>query len=224
MPSEFVPRGDADTMFAAELSAALSKHGLRGAYAKKLQAEWLGHYANLRDTLPAEEAISRLGSAEDLAAAAARSRFEGRWWCAAPVVSGILSGFLVFLLMPALSVLPIFILSAVDASWAWDSAEYYACCFNWFGELTGLVVLGWLTGRMSNPPGFRRALIITFAMLMLMVSMDVHAPRNGPGTGWFTFGLGVDHHAYSSLPLLSVLLAFRLLIFAAVFRWCRRVA
>ena len=60
-------------MFAAELSAVLRKHGLRGAYAEKLQAEWLGHYANLRDSLPAEEAIARLGSPEELAASAARS-------------------------------------------------------------------------------------------------------------------------------------------------------
>ncbi len=62
MPSDAAVRVDADATFAAELKVALRKEGLRGAYAAKLQAEWLGHYANLRDSLTAGEAIARLGS------------------------------------------------------------------------------------------------------------------------------------------------------------------
>jgi hypothetical protein len=225
MPSEFVPRGDADMMFAAELSAALRKHGLRGAYAEKLQAEWLGHYANLRDSLPAEESIARLGYAEELAASAARSKFEGRWWCASPVVSGILAGFVAFLFVSVLSLLPVmFVLDALESSWKWSFAGYYAQIFNWLGALVGLVALGWLTGRLSSPPRFRRTMLVSFALLFLMISMDFKAPIGGPGTGSFVFGALSDVGDTLSSQLMVYLLLFRVAVFVIAFRWCRRAA
>jgi hypothetical protein len=225
MPSESVPTSAADATFAAELSAALRKHGLRGAYAEKIQAEWLGHYANLRDSLPAEEAIARLGSPEELAAAAARSRFEGRWWCAAPVVSGMFAGFIAFLLVTALFLLPVMSVLDAKASWTWTFAECYAQVFNWLGALASLVALGWLTGRLSSPPRFRRAMLISFALLVLMLSMDFNAPHGGPGTGSFNFGALVDvGNSFTSQLMVYLLLAFRLAIFAVAFRWWRRAA
>ncbi len=225
MPSESVPSSAADATFAAELSAALRKHGLRGAYAEKLQAEWLGHYANLRDSLPAEEAIARLGSPEELAASAARSRFEGRWWCAAPVVSGIVAGFGAFLLVTVLSLLPVMSVLDAKASWTWTFAEYYAQAFNWLGALVGLIALGWLTGRLSSPPRFRRTMLIAFAVLVLMLSMDFNAPHGGPGTGSFNFGALVDvGRSFTSQLMVYLLLAFRLAVFVIAFRWCRRAA
>ena len=225
MPSELVPCGLADTTFAAELSAALRKHGLRGAYADKLRAEWLGHYANLRDSLPAEEAIARLGSPEELAAAAARSRFEGRWWCAAPAVSGMFAGFIAFLLVTALFLLPVMSVLDAKASWTWTFAECYAQAFNWLGALVGLIALGWLTGRLSSPPRFRRTMLIAFAILVLMLSMDFSAPHGGPGTGSFNFGALVDvGNSFTSQLMFYLLLAFRVAVFVIAFRWCRRAA
>lgn len=225
MPSEFVPRGDADTMFAAELSAALRRHGLRGAYAEKLQAEWLGHYANLRDSLPAEEAIARLGSAEELAASAARSRFEGRWWCAAPVVTGILAGFVALLFVSVLSLLPVMFVLDAESSWKWSFAGYYAQIFNWLGALLGLVALGWLTGRLSSPPRFRRTMLVSFALLVLLLSMDFKAPIGGPGTGSFSFGVLVNNgDAFASQLVTCLLLTFRVIVFVVAFRWHRRAA
>ncbi|MFM7240927.1 MAG: hypothetical protein ACKO3A_02265 [Opitutia bacterium] len=225
MPSDFVPRGAADSTFAAELSAALRQHGLRGAYARKLRAEWLGHYANLRDSLPAEEAIAQLGSPEELAASAARSRFEGRWWCAAPVASGILAGFIAFIFVTALSPLPLMLLVNFEASWKWGLAECYAQAFNWLGALAGLAGLGWLTGRLSTPPCFRRTMLISFALLVLMLSMDFNAPSGGPGTGSFTFGVIAGFgDTFSSQLMFYLLLSFRLAVFAVALRWCRRAA
>ena len=225
MPSESVPSSAADVTFAAELSAALRKHGLRGAYADKLQAEWLGHYANLRDSLPAEEAIARLGSPEELAAAAARSRFEGRWWCAAPVVSGMFAGFIAFLLVTALFLLPVMSVLDAKASWTWTFVEYYAQAFNWLGALVGLVALGWLTGRLSSPPRFRRTMLISFAVLVLMLSMDFNAPIGGPGTGSFVFGALADvGDTLSSQLMVYLLMLFRVAVFVIAFRWCRRAA
>jgi hypothetical protein len=225
MPSESVQSSAADMTFAAELSGALGKHGLRGAYAEKLQAEWLGHYANLRDSLPAEEAIARLGSPEELAASAARSRFEGRWWCAAPVISGILAGFVAFLLVMMLSLLPVMSVLDAKASWTWTFAEYYAQAFNWLGALVGLVALGWLTGRLSSPPRFRRAMLISFALMVLTLSMDFNAPHGGPGTGSFVFGALADvGDTLSSQLMVCLLLLFRVAVFVIAFRWCRRAA
>jgi hypothetical protein len=225
MPSELVPCGLADTTFAAELSAALRKHGLRGAYADKLRAEWLGHYANLRDSLPAEEAIARLGAAEELAASAARSRFEGRWWCASPVASGILSGFVAFLCMTALSLMPVMFVLHAESSWKWGFAEYYAQVFNWLGALTGLIALGWLTGRLSSPPRFRQAMLISFTLLVLTLSMDFNAPHGGPGTGSFILGPLADvGDTLSSQLMVYLLLLFRVAVFVIAFRWCRRAA
>jgi hypothetical protein len=225
MPSESVPSSAADATFAAELSAALRKHGLRGAYAEKLQAEWLGHYANLRDSLPAEEAIARLGSPEELAASAARSRFEGRWWCASPVVSGIVAGFGAFLLVTVLSLLPVMSVLDAKASWTWTFVEYYAQAFNWLGALVGLIALGWLTGRLSSPPPFRQAMLISFTLLVLTLSMDFNAPIGGPGTGSFIFGALADvGDALSSQLMVYLLLLFRVAVFVIAFRWCRRAA
>jgi hypothetical protein len=225
MPSESVPSSAADATFAAELSAALRKHGLRGAYAEKLQAEWLGHYANLRDSLPAEEAIARLGSPEELAASAARSRFEGRWWCASPVVSGIVAGFGAFLLVTVLSLLPVMSVLDAKASWTWTFVEYYAQAFNWLGALVGLIALGWLTGRLSSPPRFRQAMLISFTLLVLTLSMDFNAPIGGPGTGSFIFGALADvGDALSSQLMVYLLLLFRVAVFVIAFRWCRRAA
>ena len=222
MPSESVPSSAADAMFAAELSAVLRKHGLRGAYAEKLQAEWLGHYANLRDSLPAEEAIARLGSPEELAASAARSRFEGRWWCASPVASGILSGFVAFLCMTALSLMPVMFVLDAESSWKWGFAEYYAQVFNWLGALTALSAS---RGRLSSPPRFRQAMLISFTLLVLTLSMDFNAPIGGPGTGSFILGALADvGDTLSSQLMVYLLLLFRVAVFVIAFRWCRRAA
>ncbi len=225
MPSESVPSSAADETFAAELSAALRKHGLRGAYAEKLQAEWLGHYANLRDSLPAEEAIARLGSPEELAASAARSRFEGRWWCAAPVVSGILGGILFSVGFIVFSVLPVFFALRGDPAWGWTAVTIYAQLFNVLGGLAAILILFWASGRYSSPPRFRQALMLSFAVLVLFLTMDFNAPGGQPGTGSFSFGALVD--AAGTLPtqlMIYLLLAFRLTVFVIAFRWCRRAA
>ena len=217
MHSEAATGVDADAAFAGELKVALRRRGLRGAYAEKLQAEWLGHYANLRDNSTAEEAIARLGSPDELAASAARTRFEGRWWCAWPVASGVLAGLAAFLLATALCLTPLTFLLDPEVAWTLSFTAAYAQVFNWFGALAGLIALGWVTGRLSSPPRFRRALILSFALLVLTLSMIFNPPSGGPGTGSLVFGSFVGAPDY-------LLLAFRLAVFVAAFQWCRRAA
>jgi len=217
MRSEDATGVDADAAFAAELKVALRRRGLRGAYAEKLQAEWLGHYANLRDNSTAEEAIARLGSPDELAASAARTRFEGRWWCAWPVASGVLAGLAAFLLATLFCLTPLTFLLDPEVAWTLSFTSAYAQVFNWFGALAGLIALGWVTGRLSSPPRFRRALILSFALLVLTLSMIFNPPSGGPGTGSFVFGSFVGAPDY-------LLLAFRLAVFVAAFQWCRRAA
>ena len=217
MRSEDAVCVDADTTFAAELKSALHREGLRGAYAAKLQAEWLGHYANLRDNSTAEEAIARLGSPDELAASAARTRFEGRWWCAWPVAAGVLAGVTAFLLATLFCLTPLTFLLDPEVAWTLSFTAAYAQVFNWFGALAGLIALGWVTGRLSSPPRFRRALILSFALLVLTLSMIFNPPSGGPGTGSFVFG------SFVGAPD-SLLLAFRFAVFVAAFQWCRRAA
>jgi hypothetical protein len=217
MRSDAAVSVDADATFATELKAALRREGLRGAYAAKLQAEWLGHYANLRDSLTGREAIVRLGSPDALAASAARTRFEGHWWCAWPVVAGVLAGVAAFLLATALCLMPPMFLLDPAVAWTWSVTAAYAQVFNWLGALAGLIALGWATGRLSSPPRFRRALLLSFALLGLTLSMVFNPPSGGPGTGSFVFGSFVGANDY-------LLLAFRLAVFVAAFRWCRRAA
>ena len=223
MRSEAAVCVDADAAFAAELKVALRREGLRGAYAAKLQAEWLGHYANLRDNSTAEEAIARLGSPDELAASAARTRFEGRWWCAWPVASGVSAGLAAFLLATALGLMPVMFILDPKVAWTWGLVEGYAHLFNWLGALAGLLTRVWCTGRCSSPPPFRRALILSFALPVLILAMDFKAPSGGPGTGSFSLGAYLGF-GYDLSPVDYLLLAFRLAVFVAAFRWCRRAA
>ncbi len=223
MRSEDATGVDADAAFAAELKVALRSQGLRGAYAAKLQAEWIGHYANLRDNLTAEEAVARLGSPDELAASAARTRFEGRWWCAWPVAAGVSAGLAAFLLATGLCLTPVMFILNPAVAWTWGLVEVYAHLFNWLGALAGLMALVWFTGRCSSPPRFRRALLLSFAIPLLVLAMDFKAPTGGPGTGSFTLGAYLGF-GYDLTSIDYLLVTFRVAVVVAAFRWSRRAA
>ncbi len=127
--------------------------------------------------------------------------------------------------MTALSLMPVMFVLHAESSWKWGFAEYYAQVFNWLGALTGLIALGWLTGRLSSPPRFRQAMLISFTLLVLTLSMDFNAPIGGPGTGSFVFGALLDvGDTLSSQLMVYLLMVFRLAVFVSAFRWCRRAA
>ena len=68
-------RSETDThagLLKADLLRELKARGIRGAYARRLAAEWVDHYRNLAEVMPAQEALARLGKPGELAQAAAR--------------------------------------------------------------------------------------------------------------------------------------------------------
>lgn len=220
MRSENPTADQAEARLKADLRTALSRHGIRGAYAEKLSAEWQEHYASLCQEMSPTEALARLGSPEELAASAARTRFAEKFWCQHPVLFGSLTALGFFMLTVAIVILPILGIAQTTDNPAFGFLNAYVWSFNWLGAGSLILLAFWLSGRLSSPPRFRIALLSVFSVLTLLLSMDFNPPLSGPGTGSFMFGaLAPD---YSSHFLIWMLVMLRLGVFAYVIRSLRR--
>lgn len=232
----------AEARFTADLRAALSRQGIRGAYAEKLRAEWQEHYASLRQEMSPTEACARLGSPEELAAAAARIRFAGKFWCQHPVLFGSLMALGLFLVVSALSLTPVIVVTFLPDSpshslvsgyvtdYNWFVAESsnfklmnaYVEAFNWLGAAVVILLAFWLTGRFSSPPRFRIACLSVFSASLLLLTMEFNPPLKGPGSGSFLFGALAPDYGSSGQFLIWLLILVRVGIFAWVVRQLRR--
>lgn len=220
MRSEIPTADQAEIRFAEELATALSRQGIRGAYAQKLSAEWREHYASLCQEMSPAEAQARLGSPDELAAAAAQARFAGKFWCDYPMIFGSLSALGLFMLAVAIVILPILGVVQTTDNPAFGFLNAYVWSFNWLGAGSLILLAFWLSGRLSSPPRFRIALLSVFSVLTLILSMDFNPPLSGPGTGSFMFGAVAPD--YSSHFLIWTLVILRLGVFAYVIRNLRR--
>ena len=229
MRSENPTADQAEARLKADLRTALSRHGIRGAYAEKLRAEWQEHYASLCQEMSPTEALARLGSPEELAASAARTRFAEKFWCQHPVLFGSLTALGLFMLTAAVVYLPI--IGIVYNTSALDDFVYvYVWSFNWLGAGSLILLAFWLSGRLSSPPRFRIVLLSIFSALILMMSMDFNS-NLGLSEDWAVHSWAVHiilawgkapSFASSSQFAFWMLLMLRLGVFAYVIRSLRR--
>jgi len=222
MRSEIPTADQAEIRFAEDLATALSRQGIRGAYAQKLSAEWREHYASLCQEMSPAEALARLGSPDELAAAAAQTRFAGKFWCDYPVIFGSLSALGLFMLTAAVVVLPILGIAQSTGNPGFGFVDAYVWSFNWLGAGMLILLAFWLSGRLSSPPRFRMALLSVFSVLTLTLSMDFNPPLSGPGSGSFMFGALAPDYGTAGQFLVWMLVMLRLGVFAYVIRSLRR--
>ena len=230
MRSEIPTADQAEIRFAEELATALSRQGIRGAYAQKLSAEWREHYASLCQEMSPAEAQARLGSPDELAAAAAQARFAGKFWCDYPVFFGSLAALGLFMLTAAIVILPILGVVQTTDNPAFGFLNAYVWSFNWLGAGSLILLAFWLSGRLSSPPRFRIALLSVFSVLTLMMSMDFNS-NLGLSEDWAAHSWAVHimlawgkapSFASSSQFAFWTLLMLRLGVFAYVIRSLRR--
>lgn len=224
MRSEKTSEDQAEPRFAADLLAALNRQGIRGAYAQKLSAEWREHFTSLCQEMSPAEALARIGSPEELAAAAARTRFAGKLWCQHPVLFGSLAALGLFLVVSAVSLLPILGVALATGNPTLGFVDAYVEAFNWLGAAVLILLAFWLTGRFSSPPRFRIACLSFFSALLLLLTMNFNPPLNGPGSGSFQVGALTPDYGISGQFLIWLLILVRLGIFAWVVRQLRRTA
>ena len=225
MRSENPTADQAEARLKADLRTALSRHGIRGTYAEKLSAEWQEHYASLCQEMSPTEALARLGSPEELAASAARTRFAENFWCQHPVLFGSLTALGLFMLTAAVVCLPI--IGIVHNRSALNDFVYvYVWAFDLLGVGSLILLAFWLSGRLSSPPRFRIVLLSIFSALILLMNMDFN-PNLSPASGdWadhtFMLSWGWRAPSFFSHKGIWALVILRLIVVAYVIRCLRR--
>jgi hypothetical protein len=218
-------RSETDThagLLKADLLRELKARGIRGAYARRLAAEWVDHYRNLAEVMPALEAFARLGKTGELAQAAAEERFGGRWWWRFPASAGILWGILAWFVSMGWVSMPV--LAALHGLMPVSGLKWFAPAFNWVGPLIIFTVAWWLSDNLSSPRAFRRSLLITLGGLLTFTIMSFQMPAaSGASPGSVTMGLtanpGIDHDTQIWIPGLIVI---RMALLAGFIFWFRR--
>lgn len=215
MRSPIVQDAAADKCFTEELRLALRRQGLRGAVAQEKLAEGLEHYLKARQGLSAAETVAKVGTPHELAVVASRDYFKRKFWCAYPVLFGMLAGGALLVVACVASILPIY--------WATKGPylgfmEAYVWSFNWFGPIAMVLLAAWATGRTSLPPLFRGSLLLVFSPLVLVLLMRFSPPLAGPGTGSFDFGTWFPDVGPDGQPFVWGLILLRVITLAVTVR------
>lgn len=223
MPSE---RTSGSAELEAGLLRELSRLGVRGAYARRLVAEWMEHFRSLAETMPETEAMARLGSPAHLARRAVAERFGDRWLWKFPATAGLLWGLLAYFVAMGWACVPV--LASLNGWPSITQFSWYAPAFNWAAPVLVFLFVWWISGKLSSPPVFRKWMLIALGVLLATTVMDIRVPEGyvpGSGTGKFSLGvtLAPDADFHSAVPT-SWLVTFRIALLLALFIWSRRAA